>query len=99
MSFRSYGRDPHADVSEILKDVHETGMSTGWDGPVHRRDALAAILARYDVTCMDIERGTWSRNLVPGALGGDPSGQWLWLEDRLQLPITEAFADWLCAHP
>jgi glutathione synthase/RimK-type ligase-like ATP-grasp enzyme len=26
------------------------------------------------------------------------SGNWLWLEDRLPLPISNAIADWLCAH-
>lgn len=28
----------------------------------------------------------------------NPNGQWLWLEDKLQLPISEAIANWLLAR-
>jgi hypothetical protein len=69
---RTYGRHLHADVRAILKDIDESGASTGWNGTVRRREALAEILARHDVVCVDLERGTWSKKPLAG---GDPLGR------------------------
>ena len=60
---RAYGRDPHADVSAILREVLAEGQSCSWHGSPTRRAALAHILARYGVACVDPERGRWERTL------------------------------------
>lgn len=58
---------------------------------------LRLLMARLDLVfgCIDLVRkpdGTYV------FLEVNPSGQWLWLDDQLNLGISEAVADWLTHH-
>lgn len=69
----------------------------------HRRAALPEPLARVLLELMrrlGLRFGAIDFVLTPDGqyvfLEVNPNGQWLWLDDKLELGITRAVADWLC---